>query len=114
MSSLGSIVMVFSGEYDLASKEQLREAFAVLVGAKQAVLDFNDVSYLDSTALSELTALHRARAAAGLDPATIVTSNGNILRLFQIVDMQRFFVFTDTMPENARGEPVDRRHAPSF
>lgn len=107
--------MVFNGEYDLTSKHQLREAFGFLADAERAVLDFNEVTYLDSTALSELTLLHKSRSAAGLDAATIVTSNGNILRLFEIVDMRQFFHFTGVMPEIAvDGDSVKIHDASTF
>ncbi|HEY1882032.1 MAG TPA: STAS domain-containing protein [Candidatus Cybelea sp.] len=110
-----TVVMVFNGEYDLTSKDQLREAFSLLADSERAVLDFNDVTYLDSTALSELTLLHKSRSAAGLDPATIVTSNGNILRLFEIVDMRQFFNFAGAIPELAAdGDSVRIQHARSF
>jgi anti-anti-sigma factor len=115
MTTPGTIVMVFSGEYDLTSKQQLREAFAFVADAERAVLDFNGVTYLDSTALSELTLLHKSRSAAGLGAATIVTSNGNVLRLFEIVDMRQFFNFTGTMPEiAAAGDGVRIHDASSF
>ena len=115
MTKPGTVVMVFNGEYDLTSKHQLREAFSFLADAERAVLDFNEVTYLDSTALSELTLLHKSRNAAGLDTATIVTSNGNILRLFEIVDMRQFFHFTGAMPEIAAdGDPVNVHDASTF
>jgi anti-anti-sigma factor len=115
MTSPGTVVMVFKGEYDLTSKHQLREAFTFVAHAERAVLDFNGVTYLDSTALSELTLLHKSRSAAGLDAATIVTSNGNILRLFEIVDMRQFFDFTGAMPEIAAdGDGARIHHASSF
>jgi anti-anti-sigma factor len=113
MVSPGTVVMVFNGEYDLTSKSQLREAFSFVADVERAVLDFNDVTYLDSTALSELTLLHKSRSAAGLDPVTIVTSNGNILRLFEIVDMRQFFNFTGAMPEIA-ADTVKVQHARAF
>jgi len=115
MASPGTVVMVFHGEYDLTSKHQLREAFTFVAEAERAVLDFNGVTYLDSTALSELTLLHKSRSAAGLDAATIVTSNGNILRLFEIVAMRQFFNFTGAMPEiAANGDSVRIHDASSF
>jgi len=115
MANSGTVVMVFSGEYDLTAKHQLREAFSFVADAERAVLDFNGVTYLDSTALSELTLLHKSRSVAGLDAATIVTSNGNILRLFEIVDMRQFFNFTDAMPEiDADGDGVRIHDASSF
>ena len=115
MTKPGTVVMIFNGEYDLTSKHQLREAFSFLADAERAILDFNEVTYLDSTALSELTLLHKSRSAAGLDAATIVTSNGNILRLFEIVDMRQFFHFTGTMPEIAAdGDSVKVHDASTF
>ncbi|HEY6487322.1 MAG TPA: STAS domain-containing protein [Candidatus Cybelea sp.] len=115
MVSTETVVMIFNGEYDLTSKNQLREAFSLVADVERAVLDFNDVTYLDSTALGELTLLHKSRSAAGLAPATIVTSNGNILRLFEIVGMRQFFNFAGEMREvAAAGDSVTFQHARSF
>lgn len=61
--SSGTAVMVFSGEYDLASKDQVRSAFDAVLDAPRLALDFSDVTYIDSTIIHELIRVHNARAA---------------------------------------------------
>jgi STAS domain len=46
--------VVFAGEYDLAVKEQLREELDRLVDEPAVVLDFSDVSYIDSTCVGRI------------------------------------------------------------
>jgi anti-anti-sigma regulatory factor len=83
--------MVFRGEYDLVSKEDLREDFASLAAAPNVVLDFSGVTYIDSTVIEELMRLRNVRAAAGLAPETLVLHNINLLRIFDVLDLSSVF-----------------------
>jgi anti-anti-sigma regulatory factor len=66
------VVMVFGGEYDLACKEHLRSDLARIADSPDVVLEFTDVTYIDSTVIIELLRLHRSRATKGYSPLTIV------------------------------------------
>ena len=52
----GDVVLVFSGEFDLAAAPVVREhlAAAAAAGARAVVLDMADVTFVDSSALREL------------------------------------------------------------
>ncbi len=67
-----AVVTVFSGEHDLTSSRQLRAALTPLCEVPRAVLDFSNVRYVDSSIISELARLHKARSARGLDGLTFV------------------------------------------
>ena len=82
-----TVVMVFSGEYDLASQQQVRRAFDSLALAGHAVLDFTGVTYIDSTVLSELVRLNALRLERGLETVTLATANSNIRRVLSLVQL---------------------------
>ncbi|MBV8149514.1 MAG: STAS domain-containing protein [Candidatus Eremiobacteraeota bacterium] len=81
-------VVVFAGEYDLACKQQFRDELARLRHHTDVVLDFIDVTYVDSTIVTELLLLARDRVCAGLAPQKIVLSNNSgVRRVFDIVQL---------------------------
>jgi anti-anti-sigma factor len=47
-----------AGDYDLTRKDELAAVFAQLDDSREIVIDMRDVTYLDSTVLRELAALH--------------------------------------------------------
>jgi anti-anti-sigma factor len=80
-----------TGEYDLQRREELRGLFDVL-DAADVVIDLRNVTYVDSTFLSELIVLrHRL-------PDSVITLLGptrSIKRLFEIVDFASIFRIVD-------------------
>ena len=48
-------VMIFRGEYDIATAARLRADLNRLRDLRRVVLDFTDVTYLDSKAIHELS-----------------------------------------------------------
>jgi len=84
--------VVFTGEYDIAVKEQLRDEFERLVEEPILALDFTDVSYIDSTCVTELLRLRELRKRLALPTPTIVMKAGNpIRRIFDILDLRSAF-----------------------
>lgn len=109
-------VIVLSGEYDLASRDQLRAAFGSIAQAPRAVLDFSNVTFIDSSVLIELVRFHNARAASGLQHATLVVQSANLLRLFDIVEFRAVLDIVETLDEAIRknGDRVKIYYASSF
>jgi anti-anti-sigma factor len=110
------MVMVFSGEYDLASKEQVRAAFDAVSEAPRVVLDFSDVSYIDSSVVVELVRIHSARAAGDLERETVVVGNKNLLKIFDILQLASVFRIVDTLDDavGKNGEHISVHYASSF
>lgn len=111
-----AVVMVFSGEYDLSSQQQLRRAFDSLASTGRAVLDFTAVTYIDSTVLSELVRLNALRLECGLEAVTLATVNTNILRVLSLVQLTDVLRIVDS-PENAvsqNGSAATVTHADSY
>jgi anti-anti-sigma factor len=94
-----TVVMVFSGEYDLASQQQVRRAFDSLAPASRAVLDFTAVTYVDSTVLSELVRLNALRLEGGLETVTLATANSNIRRLLSLVQLTDVLRVVDSLED---------------
>jgi len=95
----GGVVMIFSGEHDLACKEHLRSDLARLSEVTDAVLDFTDVTYVDSTILVELIRLHSRRSSAGRSPITIVVQQTHLKKLFALLSLESIFRFADSLDE---------------
>ncbi len=107
-----TVVMVFAGEYDIASKEQLRAELQLLVPVSDLVLDFTQVTYLDSTAVSEMIRMHRLRADHLYERETIVVHNENIQKLFDMLQLHEVFHLVGTLDEAlGNGQPAAIRYA---
>lgn len=100
-----AVVLVLSGEYDVASKHQVRSAFESIAEAPKAVVDFSAVTYIDSSVMVELIRLHDARRLGELQRETVVARSANILRLFNIFRLELSFRLSKlwTMPLMGRG-----------
>lgn len=73
-------VVVFSGEYDLANKEGLQRELRRLESSDDLVLDLTEVTYIDSTFISELIILEKVRRARSFGCVTIVSPAKSIVR----------------------------------
>ena len=107
-------VLVFAGEYDLCCKRELRAELDALVDEPDVVLDFTNVTFIDSTCPSELIRLHDARERNELPRVAIVVKPDDaIARLLSIVGMDAVFRLHDTLdatiPKN--GETAQIRYA---
>jgi anti-anti-sigma factor len=78
-------VVALSGELDVYRAASIREAFAAVRDA--AVLDFTEVTYLDSTALNELARL-RKRVAGEL---VLVVRSPQVRRVLDLVGFGALF-----------------------
>ncbi|HEY1975533.1 MAG TPA: STAS domain-containing protein [Candidatus Baltobacteraceae bacterium] len=77
--------VVFAGEYDLARKAQLRKDLSRLGSAQELVLDVSEVTFIDSTFISELMSLEKARRRKGFPRITVVAPPKSLVRkLFRV------------------------------
>lgn len=104
-------VVVFSGEYDVACKEQLREELDRLVAFERVVLDFADVTYIDSTTVGELVRMHKRRAENLFERETIVVRNRGVQKVFDLLELRKVFQLVGTLEEAVEPsvEPTVRR-----
>ncbi len=110
-----ALVMAFSGEHDFTSRSQLRAALAPLCEVPTVVLDFSNVSYVDSSVIDELARLHKARSARGLDRLTLVINNkGPIRKLFDVLDFKQIFRVVENLDDAlGKNERIVVQYAPS-
>jgi|HubBroStandDraft_4_1064222.scaffolds.fasta_scaffold1149460_1 anti-anti-sigma factor len=92
-------VVVFSGEYDIACIEQLREELGRLVAMERVILDFTDVTYIDSTTVGELVRLHKRRAENLFERETIVVRNRGVQKIFDLLELRKVFRLVATLEE---------------
>jgi len=92
-NTIEMVVMIFGGEYDIACKEHLRADLQRLTDVQDVVLDFTDVTYIDSTILVELIRMNQIRSSKGYERETIVVQNQNLKRLFTVLNLQDVFHF---------------------
>lgn len=87
-------VTVFSGDYDVTNRADLRKRLDRLAFDSDIILDFSAVTFVDSTCIAELLRLDDLRGVNELERMTIVVdSNGPIRRLFEILGLfERFRV----------------------
>ena len=93
-------VISLSGEVDLYTapefKQQLLDAIAK--GAKEVVVDFSDTTFIDSTTLGVLVGgVKRLRTNDG--QLSLVCSDRNITKIFEITGLDRVFTIYPTREE---------------
>lgn len=88
---LNPTMVVFAGEYDVGSKSSLRKLLDRIAEIPDLVLDFRDVTSIDSTCVTELLRMHTLRITNSLSRETIVLGNTPIRRLFEVLDLYRVF-----------------------
>jgi anti-sigma B factor antagonist len=99
----GSYVISLAGEVDLYTapefKQQLLDVIAQ--GGKNVVVDFTDTTFIDSTTLGVLVGgVKRLRSNNG--QLSLVCSDRNITKIFEITGLDRVFTIYPT-----RAEAVD-------
>jgi anti-sigma B factor antagonist len=87
-----AFVVTLAGEADLYSAPELERALEGVIGlgASAVVLDFADVTFIDSTTLGILLR-YNARFASGGGQLLIVTDDRRVLRTFEITGLDRMF-----------------------
>lgn len=96
----GRLVVAVSGEVDLFTAPELKTAITegIDAGAASVVVDLTRTTFLDSTALGVLIgAVKRLHANGG--KLTIVNSDRNIARTFEITGLDQIFKIFETRDE---------------
>jgi anti-anti-sigma regulatory factor len=110
-----SSVVVFAGEYDLSCQKELRDELARLDSEASVALDFTQVTFIDSTCITEMARLGTTRQSAGLTPVGIAVKPGSaIRRLFDIIGIDQVFRVVESIDEILpKDAPVSVRYASS-
>jgi anti-sigma B factor antagonist len=93
-------VIALAGEVDLYTAPELKQQLLETIanGAKDVVVDFTNTSFIDSTALGVLVGgVKRLRPNGGR--LSIVSSDRNITKIFEITGLDRVFTIYPTRDE---------------
>jgi anti-sigma B factor antagonist len=83
-------VLVIGGELDYEASPQLKVRLvrAIKAGRRRLVLDLSDVTFIDSTAIGVLAGAVARLDEAGGGSLAIVTTNDNVLQIFEITGLE--------------------------
>ena len=98
---LGDVAVVtLAGEVDLSTAPKFDEALrrGTDQGARCVIIDFSEVTFADSTALTVLV-VGGKRLRSDDRELSIVCAPGNVRRLLQIAGLARVFVVYETLAE---------------
>lgn len=96
----GTHVIALTGEVDLYTAPELKQELlnAIGDGAREVVVDFSDTTFIDSTTLGVLVGgVKRLRPNGGR--LSIVCSDPNITKIFEITGLDRVFPIYPTRAE---------------
>lgn len=85
-----AFMISLEGEFDIAERVRLLDAFAVTTDAPFVVINFEKTRYIDSTVLECLVALERAIAERGAK-LVLVELRPEIRRIFDVCGLERLF-----------------------
>ena len=96
----GTYVISLTGEVDLYTAPEFKQQLLDVIseGGKDVVVDFSDTTFIDSTTLGVLVGgVKRLRAQEGR--LSLVSSDRNITKIFEITGLDRVFTIYPTRDE---------------
>ncbi len=94
----GLCVVTLRGEWDVATRERLRNALQAIGSARDVLVDLRQASFFDSTALAELISLYKRLNGEGRRLEALV-GDSNMRRLLELTSLD---VLLGVSPERAR------------
>lgn len=93
---MSTLVVVFTGEYDVACRDALRREFRRIESEQNVVFDLSAANYLDSSCIGELLTLRRERRRRGFARETIIVPPGEsaVKRVVDLCGLARVFNVT--------------------
>ncbi|HVR45781.1 MAG TPA: STAS domain-containing protein [Candidatus Binatia bacterium] len=85
---LEAFIISLVGDFDIAERARLLDAFAIATSAAVVVIDLKKTRYLDSTVLECIVALRHAVAERGAR-LVLVGLSPDIRRIFEICNLER-------------------------
>jgi anti-sigma B factor antagonist len=108
----GKHVIALTGEVDLYTAPELKQQLVDVIGngAKDVIVDFSRTTFIDSTTLGVLVGgVKRLRPGGGR--LSIVCSDRNITKIFEITGLDRVFTIYPTRAEAL--EKLESNEAPA-
>ena len=93
----GDARVVVSGEVDMATAPELGEAMRSVAstGVLRLVVDLADVSFMDSSGLGMLAAMHREQSARG-GVVVIASASNSVMAVLQVSGLDKLLVMDET------------------
>jgi anti-sigma B factor antagonist len=109
-----AFVIALSGEVDLYTAPEFKQQLLDVIGqgAKDVVVDFSDTTFIDSTTLGVLVGgVKRLRTNDG--QLSLVCSDRNITKIFEITGLDRVFTIYPTRDEALSKLRASADHPPA-
>lgn len=84
-----ALTLVFDGEYDLAGQRDFKKKLSSADSERDVIVDFSNVSYVDSSCIAELLLFSRGRRERGLPPETIYVTAGPVAKVLQVAGVAK-------------------------
>jgi anti-sigma B factor antagonist len=104
---LDVFVVSLEGEFDIAERVRLLDAFALTANASVVVVNFEKTHYVDSSVLECLVALERAITGRGAT-LRLVGLRSEIRRIFDVCGLDRIFDIRDKLSDVPEVSAVDQ------
>ena len=95
---LDAFVIALEGDFDIAERPRLLDAFAIAAPSAAVVIDFRRTRYIDSTVLECLVALQRSLGARGAK-LLLVELSPEIRRIFDVCGLDRLLYIRGSLSE---------------
>ena len=105
-------IIALSGEVDLYTAPEFKQQLLEVIGqgSKEVIVDFSDTTFIDSTTLGVLVGgVKRLRPNGGR--LSLVCSDRNITKIFEITGLDRVFTIYPTRAEAL--DRLDSKEAPA-
>jgi anti-anti-sigma factor len=93
------MVIHLTGEYDISTSHTLAYALEPSYGAPNVVVDFSGVTYIDSTALSEMIRCRKRRAALAFPPKRFAGVNLQVRLILETTNLDKIWPIFDSVQE---------------
>jgi len=90
----GTLVIVPSGELDIATVDRVRTALAERSADESVQIDLRNLSFLDTSGLQFVVETHRRAREEGY-PLQILRGSANVHRVFEIAGLDAVLPFAD-------------------
>lgn len=88
-------IISLSGEFDIHNVPKLEAVLRPTIQMPRVVVDFSGVRYFDSTAISVLIKIRKARAERGFVPKRFVGLNPSMRHVFKITQLDSIWPLFD-------------------
>jgi anti-sigma B factor antagonist len=94
-------VVAVTGEVDLYTAAEFKEALLVVIdkGAHEVIVDFSGTTFIDSTTLGVLVGAIKRLHLNNQGRLSLVCSDRNIIKIFEITGLDRIFTIYATREE---------------